>query len=136
MLNLISFGQLNLKKIIIITIILILIDSFYLYFINNLFQEQIIKIQNNKMKFRFIGAIICYLFLVFGLYYFIIKDNKSSFDAFLFGLIIYGVYDSTNYTTLINWSPKFAIIDTLWGGTLFALTTFITYKYISFRSIG
>ena len=49
---------LNIRKIIIITIILIVIDSFYLYFINNLFQEQIIKIQNNKMKFRFIGAII------------------------------------------------------------------------------
>ena len=122
--------MLNLKKIIIISIILILIDSSYLYLISNLFQEQIIKIQNNKIKFKFIGAIICYLFLVFGLYYFIIKNNKSPFDAFLLGLIIYGVYDSTNYATLINWPAKFAIIDTLWGGTLFALTTFISYKLI------
>ena len=130
MLNLFNFKQSNIKKIIIITIILIVIDSFYLYLISNLFKKQIIKIQNHQMKFRLIGAIICYLFLVFGLYYFIIKDNKSPFDAFLFGLIIYGVYDSTNYATLINWSSKFAIIDTLWGATLFAITTYLTYKLI------
>jgi hypothetical protein len=130
MLKLSSFDQSNIKKIIIITIILIVIDSFYLYLISNLFKKQIIKIQNQKMEFKFIGAIICYLFLVFGIYYFIIKENKSPFDAFLFGLIIYGVYDSTNYATLINWSPKFAIIDTLWGATLFAFTTYLTYKLI------
>jgi uncharacterized membrane protein len=130
MLNLFNFEQSNIKKIIIITIILIFTDLSYLYLIKNLFQEQIIKIQNQKMQFRFIGAIICYLLLVFGLYYFIIKHNKSPFDAFLFGLIIYGVYDSTNYATLINWSPKFAIIDTLWGAILFAFTTYVTYKLI------
>ena len=40
-------------------------------------------------------------------------------------LCIYAVYELTNYTLLEKWTLKTVIIDTLWGGVLFALTTFI-----------
>jgi uncharacterized membrane protein len=46
-------------------------------------------------------------------------------DAFLFGLIIYAVYDSTNYALFKQWKPLLAIMDGIWGGVLFAATTYI-----------
>jgi uncharacterized membrane protein len=66
--------------------------------------------------------------LIAGLNYFIIQRNRSIPEAFFVGLVIYGVYDSTNYATLKKWEPSVAIMDTLWGGSLFALTTAITYS--------
>ena len=78
------------------------------------------------MKFRLVGAIPCYAFLIFGLNYFILQKGRSWKDAFLFGLIIYGVYETTNYTLFYNWPLSSVLLDTLWGGTVFALTTSIT----------
>ena len=49
------------------------------------------------------GAVMAYILLVIGLYYFIIKERKNLIYAFLFGLFVYGVYDLTNYATLTNW---------------------------------
>lgn len=40
-------------------------------------------------------------------------------------IIIYGVYETTNYALFKNWSILTVIIDTLWGGLLFASTTYI-----------
>jgi hypothetical protein len=68
---------------------------------------------------------------VFGLYYFIIKDGRSIYEAFLLGIIIYSVYDLTSLALLKNWSVTTAVIDTLWGGILFTLTTFAVYKLLA-----
>ena len=73
---------------------------------------------------------MAYLLLVAGLYFFIIKDRKNIIYAFLFGLFVYGVYDLTNYATLKNWTLEFVLKDTLWGGIVFALSTFIIYEII------
>ena len=56
--------------------------------------------------------------------YFIIIPKKSHIDAFVLGLVIYGVYEGTNYAILKKWPLKIVIMDTLWGGILFALTSF------------
>jgi uncharacterized membrane protein len=62
---------------------------------------------------------------VAGINYFIIKPRRSVSDAFLLGIIIYGVYETTNLALFKNWSILTVIIDTLWGGILFATTTYI-----------
>jgi uncharacterized membrane protein len=89
------------------------------------FNKQVQAVQNSPIKINFVAAIICYVFLITGLNYFIIGPNKSVSDAFLLGLVIYGVYETTNLALLKNWSTLTAVIDTLWGGILFALTTWI-----------
>jgi uncharacterized membrane protein len=106
-------------------IVLIAIDSVYLNIIKDFFQKQIISVQGSSVQVNYLGVAICYIFLVTGLNYFIIKPNKSVNDAFLLGLIIYGVYETTNYALFKNWSIITVIIDTLWGGILFASTTYI-----------
>ena len=117
-----------LSQIVLPGILLVLIDYIYLNAISSFFNKQIFNIQKSPIQLRFSGAIICYVLLIFGLYYFIISQNRNVFDAFLLGLVIYGVYESTNYTLLKDWKFSTLVIDTLWGGILFGLTTYFTYK--------
>ncbi len=116
-----------LKKIILPGIILLALDFIYINLNRTAFENQIIEIQRVALRIRTFPAVLCYIFLIGGLYYFILKNNRPVFDAFLFGLVIYGVYDTTNYATLKKWNPRFALMDTLWGGVLMALTTSIVY---------
>ena len=106
-------------------IVLITIDFIYLQSIKGYFQKQVQSVQGSAMQINYLGAALCYVFLIVGINYFIIKPNRSVKDAFLLGLVIYGVYETTNYALLKNWSIITVIIDTLWGGALFALTTWI-----------
>jgi uncharacterized membrane protein len=112
-------------KLLISAIVFVFIDSVYLNFIKNYFSNQIKNVQGSPMKINFLATLICYVFLIFGINYFIIKPNRSVQDAFLLGLVIYGVFETTNMALLTKWSWLTVIIDTLWGGTLFALTTSI-----------
>jgi uncharacterized membrane protein len=106
-------------------IIFVVLDFFYINLTKNYFANQILTVQGSKMNVNFLGAALCYIILIFGLNYFIIEPKKSVFDAFLLGILIYGVYETTNYSLFKNWSILTVLIDTLWGGVLFAATTFI-----------
>ena len=50
--------------------------------------------------------------------------------SFLLGLVTYGVYDFTNLALLSKWQLFTAVTDTLWGGTLFYLTTVLVKKVV------
>lgn len=106
-------------------IVFITTDFVYLSIIKDYFINQIKLVQGSEPKVNFLGVALCYIFLVAGINYFIIKPRKSVNDAFLLGIVIYGVYETTNYALLKNWSIFTVIMDTLWGGTLFAFTTYI-----------
>ena len=109
-------------------ILFVALDFVYLNLIKGIFTKQIQSIQGEPVKVNLLGIILCYIFLISGINYFIIGPNRSVNDAFLFGLVVYGVYETTNYALFKNWSITLLIIDTLWGGTLFATTTFIINK--------
>jgi len=109
-------------------IAMISIDYVYLNAIKNYFQWQIQTIQNSPMKVNLWGAILCYLFLVAGLYYFIIREKRGYLDAFILGLVIYGVFEATNYALFKDWALSTVAMDTIWGGVLFTLTTLVVYK--------
>jgi uncharacterized membrane protein len=106
-------------------ILFVVIDFIYLNLIKKYFENQVKKVQGSQLQVNFLGAILCYIFLIFGLNYFIIKSKRSPYDAFLLGILIYGVFETTNYALFKNWSILTVILDTLWGGTLFAIVTFI-----------
>jgi uncharacterized membrane protein len=106
-------------------IVFITIDFIYLNVIKGYFNNQIKMVQGSPMTINYLGAAICYILLIVGINYFIIKPRKSVSDAFLLGIVIYGVFETTNYALFKNWSLLTVIIDTLWGGLLFAATTYI-----------
>ncbi len=118
----------NITQVIISAIIMLLLDSVYLSIFKNFFNSIVNGIQNSKIKFKFLGAILCYILLIFGLNYFIIDQKKSFLDAFLLGIVIYGVYETTTYAIFDKWKLEAVVLDTLWGGILFTLTYFLTLK--------
>jgi uncharacterized membrane protein len=115
-------------QVLLLTLIVFLsLDFVFLYSMSSMFNKQIIAVQGSPVVFDMYAAILCYIALIFGIYYFIIREKKSILEAFLLGVIIYAVYETTTLALLKNWTYKTAIIDTTWGGVLFALTTFIVY---------
>jgi uncharacterized membrane protein len=120
-----TLSSIPVKTLSLIAICLLALDGIYLSIFGNQFTRMIISIQGSPIKLKYISAILCYILLVTGLYYFIILPKRSVLDAFLLGIITYGVYDTTNYATINKWKWNLALLDTIWGGTLFALTTYI-----------
>lgn len=107
---------------------LVALDFAYLSVIKGHFERQIAAVQGSPLQVNVFGAVITYVFLIFGLNYFIIWPGRSAQDAFLLGLVVYGVYEFTNLALLSKWQLFTAVTDTLWGGTLFYLTTRIVHK--------
>jgi len=79
------------------------------------------------MQVKPFPVISVYFLLVFVINYFIIQKNKPPLDAFILGFCVYGIYEGTNYAMFKKWPMQIALMDTIWGGILFALTTYITY---------
>ena len=113
------------NKFIISSLILFVLDSIFIYLNSGLFSYQIMDIQKSPLKINIIGGILSYIFLILGLNYFIIREHRSVLDAFVLGLVIYGVYETTTYALLKRWNIRIVVTDTLWGGILFAITTLI-----------
>ena len=116
------------------SVIFICIDLVYLSLMKGYFENQVKKIQGSNIKLNIFGSLLCYLLLILGINYFIIQQKKSVMDAFLLGILIYGVYETTNYALLHDWSFTTVLLDTLWGGILFAITTALVYKIKSMYS--
>ena len=115
------------RDILILGVTLLVLDGIYLYNIKNFFMKQIESVQFSPVKINYAGAALCYVFLIFGLYYFIIREKRSLLDAFLLGIVIYGVYETTSIALLKKWKWQTVFMDTIWGGILFTLTTAILY---------
>lgn len=120
----------DIKNIIISAIVMLVLDGVYLTSISSTFKNMIKNIQGSDMGFRLAPVIICYIALIIGLNYFILNSGKSKEDmirdAIILGLVIYTVYETTNYALIDKWELKVALMDSIWGGALFGLTTFIT----------
>ena len=115
------------KTLVLTGLVMLSLDAIYLSAIKDMFELQIAAVQRVALQFRLFGAIMCYFLLIVGLYYFILQTRRPISDAFFLGIVIYGVYESTTYALLKQWKLATLIIDTLWGGILFALTTKIVY---------
>lgn len=124
----------KIKSFLIIGIIMAILDYFYLSCISTFFKKVIYKIQGSQLNFKYIPAIICYLFLILSVQYFIISKKGNLFDAFILGICIYSVFELTNYATINEWPLQLVLMDTLWGGLLFSLTTFIYLKFFKIKN--
>jgi uncharacterized membrane protein len=74
-------------------------------------------------------AMLLYLLTVIGLIVFVLPRAGSDAPVWhtiaygaLFGVIGYGIYDLTNYSTLADWPLTMTIVDMLWGGVVCGLT--------------
>lgn len=122
----------HLYNILITAIIMAFVDFIYLSSMSSFFNNLLIKIQGSPITLDLFSTFLVYIALVFQLYYFVLK-NKTNYkttqqiiiDSFLIGLTTYAVYEYTNKAIFKNWTYEATIYDTLWGGLLFSLTSFI-----------
>lgn len=123
-------------NILLYSFLLILVDYLYLSRISKPFGDMISSIQGKKMVMKLAPAIVVYASLVAAWWFFIYREiekhsfKENVFRAGLLGFFIYSVYDFTNLALIDGYRIDLAIIDSLWGGILFMITTslFISLK--------
>jgi uncharacterized membrane protein len=116
------------NSIILSSVVLLALDAVFLRIISKHFHNQILKVQKEPMRVNILGAILCYILLIFAINFFVLNEKRSPLYAALLGFIIYGVYETTSYALLKNWSLYTVLMDSIWGGILFGLTTYIVYS--------
>jgi hypothetical protein len=100
-------------------LILPLIDIPWLY---------IQKTYNPFFKSRSGGAMWAVIPVYLALGY-LLTLTSSPQEAFLYGILVYAVYDFTNLAVLSDYPLSFALLDTLWGGILFTLAYSLVSKF-------
>ena len=102
------------------------------------YKNMIKKIQDTPMKTNLLYATIAYMLMVIGLNLFVLPNintkNVTIKDCltygFMFGLVVYGIYDFTAGAVLKKWDMPLAIIDVLWGGFVYFMSCYIL-KFIN-----
>lgn len=81
---------------------------------------------------RIIGGIYAWILLGFGLNYFVTPISKTPKEAFmngfLYGLIVYGVYNGTNYVTFNKWNKNIFLFDNLYGSFISGIISLIVFN--------
>lgn len=126
------------KVIFIISILILIIDVFMLSMLSSIWKTTIENVQGKTFKVKIHYAIASYILLIFGQYYFVYKNipksnwfNYALLNGFLFGFVTYGVFDFTNLAIFTDYALSTAIIDMLWGGTLMAIVSILSYYFIN-----
>ena len=123
--------EIDLKILFFIFLLLLLLDAAYISTFSVFFGKLFKRVQGGRnLKLRYGAFVATYLFMSSIIYYFGIVKNFTTNEMFLLGFSIYGVYELTNYTTLMDWNLKMVVLDTIWGGLLFATTLFLIKKLI------
>ena len=97
----------------------ILIDLPWLFLIGETAQKLILRIQGSDLKLKYVPALLVYLAIAY-----LVTKTESPMEAFKVGVATYAVYDFTNLAMFKNYTLQFALMDTLWGGILFAMTRY------------
>jgi uncharacterized membrane protein len=129
-------------KYLIISIILMFLDLAWVSFNMNTYSNTILKVQKSELEPRVEHTIIAYILILFSVIYVAIpfttqnikKGENISIEnkllkAFMYGgavgFSIYGIYNFTSLAIYKDMDSSVGIMDTLWGTTLYTLTTFV-----------
>lgn len=79
-------------------------------------------------------AACAYIFMVAGFVWFVfpqVQMTRSVLQAMQygarFGVVLVGIYECTNYAMIAGWPFPLVIIDTIWGGVLYAVASTIIF---------
>jgi len=118
-------NSVDIRALIKIAFFMIAIDAVWISLVaGKSFSKMTENIQRSPMIVRPLGAIVAYVAMT--LLFFTFRNDLTLVKAFLLGSLAYAIYDFTNYALFSNWKLETAIIDVIWGGTLFALVKLFT----------
>jgi uncharacterized membrane protein len=120
--------NINATRVLALTVLALVIDIPWLYLNHNWSAKMIRSIQGSPLTVRAAAALPVYLAIGF-----LISIARTPIEAAAIGAAAYAIYDFTNYATLANYDLTFAIVDVLWGATLFFGTFTLAEKIGLFR---
>ena len=95
---------------------------------NRFYREQlapIVRLSNGSIAPNWPAAFVVYVLLGTGIALFVVPRaatvSLAAGYGFLFGLVVYGVYDFTNYSTLRQWPFALTLADVAWGAVASAV---------------
>lgn len=124
----------DLKYRIASSLILLILDFMWLGgFMAPRYGVMIKDIQGTPMKANMLYALCSYLLMIVGLQQFVLPNldfkNINVKDClkygFVFGVVVYGVYDFTAGAVIKNWDMNLALVDVLWGGVVYFLSCYL-----------
>jgi len=110
-------------------LVLVLVDIGMIYLVMKpLFENQVRLVQGSVMALDPLAAVLSYVILVSGVYIFLVAPRRTLLEAFALGVFVYSTYELTSKSILRSWKWQTVLIDSLWGGSLFAITTFLVLR--------
>ena len=115
------------------TLLLLAIDQIWIQGASSLHRSVVQAVQGSELTvdlvagagFYALGALAFYTFLLNNPS---VNEKNVALYAFILGICMFGTFDLTNKAIFKNYTWDYAIKDTLWGGFVFAVTSFIIYQ--------
>jgi len=122
---------------IIAIVLLALADLVWIFAVSSRFvKKETDSVEEAKASLsQILSGLSVYVLITIGIIVFVLPkllDGEYALSLFfggLFGFIIYGIYEGTNYFVLDRYSRFLATLDIVWGGVSIAFVTFIS-KYL------
>jgi uncharacterized membrane protein len=129
-------------KYFILCLVIIFLDIAWISLNYKNYSKAILKVQKSAINLRYEYAIITYIIILFSIIYVAIpftlqnikNGDNNSFEnkllkSFMYGgavgFSIFGIYNFTSLSIYKDTDILTGIIDTLWGTTLYTLSTFV-----------
>jgi len=127
--------MLNFKLIVILAAVAALADYVWLGTVMSGFYKNqlgdLLRPFGISFDIRLLGAVAVYLLLALGILYFVLPLASSASTAFisgaLFGLVVYGIYDFTNWALLTRWPLPIIFADVVWGVVLIGFLSYLAH---------
>ena len=135
-----KYRLMNILLYLIFIILILFFDSIWLYINANSYKNLVMNVQGSSLEINPIGAILSYLCVIIAIFGYIIpivkeknkKDNNLLYLSIVYGgglgLLMYGLFNTTNIGIFKNYDYLTALKDTLWGIFLFTIITYLFIK--------
>ena len=132
----------TIKESLLVLVLLLVIDITWLVSNGRMYRQLISNIQGSSLKINLGATLLAYATIFLTFIVFAIpgarhdmKDGMSAFMASMknglfLGLCIYAIYNFTNISIFKDYSWTTGVVDTVWGGILYATVTCITISSI------
>lgn len=136
-------------KLTLIVLLLLVLDGIWISINMERYKKLVYNVQKSHMQVKVYGAICAYALMICGFLFFIVPrimaldggkggGRKSLMKSVvfalrhgaLFGCVVYGIFNATNYAIFRDYNVHMALLDTLWGTTVYFLVTLVGVYFI------
>jgi uncharacterized membrane protein len=114
---------------------LLVLDFIWISINSKTYEKMVFSVQNSKLRFNYVGAIIAYSAMVIGFVFIVMPMAKQDVAntnvvkalkyGAVFGFVTYTIFNATNYAIFVDYSPYTSVLDTLWGTFVYFMATLV-----------